>query len=78
MAAFAVTFAAFFDYGLGEINIRQLEKLNEDAYNVSWYRLSVPIQKMYIVFLQQTQMEYIFSCGGLKPVNIEVFGSVKI
>lgn len=56
IAAFTVTFAAFFDYALGEVNVTQLGKLNEDAYNVSWYRLSIGMRKMYVLFLQRTQM----------------------
>lgn len=76
--ALVILLAALFNYAFGEVNAIQLERLNNAAYNVSWYRMSVKMQKMYIIFLHKTQVSHFFTCGGLRPINVDLYASVLL
>ncbi|XP_063706154.1 uncharacterized protein LOC134835215 [Culicoides brevitarsis] len=71
-----VVFVGFLNHFLGELSSMQLEKLSFDVYSVSWYRMSISMQKSWLIFLQKSQTTQLFSCAGLKPVGIDTFSSV--
>ncbi|XP_063706299.1 odorant receptor 49b-like [Culicoides brevitarsis] len=73
--AVVVLFAALLNYGLGELNSIQLHKLQNDIYNVSWFRMSIGMQKMLLIFLQKSSTNTFFTCGGLRPINVDLFAS---
>lgn len=73
-----VIFVGFLNQFLGELSTIQMEKLLFDIYNVSWYRMSVSMQKPWQFFLLKSQETQLFTCAGLRPVGIDTFSSVKI
>lgn len=73
-----VIFVAFLNHFLGELSTIQMENLLFDIYNVSWYRMSVSMQKSWRLFLQKPQDTQLFTCAGLKPVGIDTFSSVRL
>lgn len=77
IGAVVVLIAALFNYGFGEISIMKLSKLNQSTYNVSWYRMSIKMRKMYIILLQKTQVTHFFTVAGLRPINIDLYASVR-
>lgn len=71
----AIVVVGFFNHGLGELVTIQMEKLYSEIYSVSWYRLDLKTQKLFILLLLKVQNCHLLSCGGFRPIGLELFGS---
>lgn len=71
----SIVFVGFLNHLLGELTTIQNEKLSIEIYKNSWYIMDVKLQKMYLILLNKSQKTHILSCGGFRPVGLELFAS---
>lgn len=71
----SIVFLGFINHSLGELTTIQNEKLLFEVYKNSWYDMDVRLQLMYKILLKKTQKTHLFTCGGFRPIGLELFAS---
>lgn len=52
------------------LNSLQCEALCEDIYAVPWHRLSIELQKTFVIVLQNAQSPNLMTIGDFAPLNL--------
>lgn len=82
---FLATFQSLMLCFLGALNELKSDQLVAKIYDVAWSEMRLPEQKSIHILLTKSQQASLLSCGGLLPMNMNLFlkvgffsGAIKV